>query len=53
MNISWMDFNGDPTKTINECEFVVNLFNDSVEIEWTFVMDVDFNEFLMDFINGL
>jgi hypothetical protein len=48
-----MDFNGDPTKTINECEFVVNLFNDFVEIEWTLVMDVDFNEFLMDFINGL
>jgi hypothetical protein len=48
-----MDFNGDPTKTISECGFVVNHFNQFVKIEWTLVMDVDFNEFLMDFINGL
>jgi hypothetical protein len=48
-----MDFNGDSTKTISECGFVVNIFNDFVEIEWTIVMDVDFNEFLMDFISGL
>jgi hypothetical protein len=28
-------------------------FIDFVEIEWTLVMNVDFNEFLMDFISGL